>query len=64
MRDLPQLGVQEQEHLLMSAAVPYCAPDLNWKRAQIKEDRKRRQAEFQGPSSNQWLKSRLEDQGG
>jgi hypothetical protein len=51
VRDLPQLGMQEQEHLLTSAAVPYCDPDLNWNRAQIKEDRKRRQAEFQGPSS-------------
>jgi tRNA U34 5-methylaminomethyl-2-thiouridine-forming methyltransferase MnmC len=63
VRTLPELGMQEQEHLLTSAAVPYCDPDLNWNRVQIKEDRKRRQAEFQGPSSNQWrkrwLKSRL-----
>jgi tRNA U34 5-methylaminomethyl-2-thiouridine-forming methyltransferase MnmC len=63
VRSLPPLGEQEQEHLLSSAAVPYCDPDLNWNRGQIKEDRKRRQAEFQGPSSNQWrkrwLKSRL-----
>ncbi len=56
IRALPPLGEQEQEHLLTSAAVPYCDPDLNWNRTQIREDRKRRQADFQGPSSNQWRK--------